>query len=252
VSLADKLDTVVGLFSAGEKVTGSRDPFGLRRAAQGIVKLLADRDDLGVPGHVSIGGLVDRALAGYGQKTAADAPDWSAPLGAFFAERVRHLLERRGASVNEANAIVPVDTPLARVGPARRQAPSRSAPAGAHVGTIPEAGRAVQTGQEHLKGRAGEMSWDELSTYGNGPAEPAEKPLIAHAAGSAHLVTAARQQRKYLDAFTRLADLQPDVSQFFDDVMVMADDPVVRRARLQLMANLRDLVLQLADISEIA
>ena len=76
--------------------------------------------------------------------------------------------------------------------------------------------------------------------------------MIAHAASSAHLVIEARKKREYLDAFTRLADLQPDVTRFFDDVMVMADDPAIRRARLQLMANLRDLVLSLADISEIA
>ena len=240
------------MFSAGEKVTGSRDPVGLRRAAQGIVKLLADREELGVPGHVSIGGLVDRALAGYGQKTAADPADWSAPLGAFFAERVRHLLERRGASVNEANAIVPVDTPLRELDPldARlRLEALRQARTSERFQKLAELFKRVKN---ISKGVQVEMSWDELSTYGNGSAEPAEKPLIAHAAGSAHLVTAARKQRKYLDAFTRLADLQPDVSQFFDDVMVMADDPVVRRARLQLMANLRDLVLQLADISEIA
>jgi glycyl-tRNA synthetase beta chain len=252
VSLADKLDTVVGLFSAGEKVTGSRDPFGLRRAAQGIVKILADRDELGLPGHVTIGSLVQRALAGYGQANAAAAQEWSAQLGTFFAERVRHLLERRGATVNEANAIVPLETSLDDLDPldARLRLDAlRQARTSERFQKLAELFKRVKN---ISKGVQVEMSWDELSAYGSGSAEPAEKPLIAHAAGSAHLVTEARAQRKYLDAFTRLADLQPDVSQFFDDVMVMADDPVVRRARLQLMANLRDLVLQLADISEIA
>ena len=96
------------------------------------------------------------------------------------------------------------------------------------------------------------MSWAEIVDYGNGSSESAEKPLMAHAASTAHLVSEARKERQYLDAFMRLADLQPDVTKFFDDVMVMTDDLVVRRTRLQLMANLRDLVLQLADISEIA
>ena len=102
------------------------------------------------------------------------------------------------------------------------------------------------------KGVTAEMSWSELAEYGATSAEAAEKPLIDHAAGDAHLVSDARTSRKYVDAFARLAELQPDVARFFDDVLVMADEPSVRRARLQLMANLRDLVLQLADISEIA
>ena len=252
VALADKLDTVVGLFSAGEKVTGSRDPFGLRRAAQGIVKLLADRDDLGLPGPVSLGHLVDRARSGYGQTMAADGQDWSAPLGAFFAERVRHLLERRGATVNEANAIVPADTPLSGLDPLEarlRLEALRQARTSEKFQKLAELFKRVKN---ISKGVQVEMSWAEISDYGSGSSEPAEKPLIAHAAGGASVVSDLCRQRRYLEAFTRLANLQPDVSQFFDDVMVMADDPVVRRARLQLMANLRDLVLQLADISEIA
>jgi glycyl-tRNA synthetase beta chain len=113
VSLADKLDTVVGLLRAGEKVTGSRDPFGLRRAAQGIVKILADREALGLPGAAFLGPLVDRAVAGFGDIRSAATPDeWSAQIRSFFAERTRHLLERRGAAPDEVNAIVPLDTPL--------------------------------------------------------------------------------------------------------------------------------------------
>jgi glycyl-tRNA synthetase beta chain len=75
--------------------------------------------------------------------------------------------------------------------------------------------------------------------------------LIAHAAESAELVLRAQRALRYEEALTRLAELQPHVAKYFDDVMVMADDQSIRRARLQLMANLRDLVLQVADISEI-
>ena len=66
VSLADKLDTIVGLFGAGEKPTGSRDPFGLRRAAQGVVKILADLPALGIsPEQAGLFGLLDAASKGY-------------------------------------------------------------------------------------------------------------------------------------------------------------------------------------------
>jgi glycyl-tRNA synthetase beta chain len=250
--LADKLDTVVGLFWAGEKVTGSRDPFGLRRAAQGIVKLLADRDELGLTGHISLGSLVERALEGYGQNRPSDIQDWSIHLRYFFAERVRHLLERRGASLNELNAVVPLEASLDGLDPLEarlRLEALRQARTSEKFQKLAELFKRVKN---ISKGVSSEMTWTEIVEYGNTSPESAEKPLIAHAASSAHLVAEARKQRRYLDAFMRLADLQPDVTRFFDDVMVMTDDPAVRRARLQLMANLRDLVLQLADISEIA
>ena len=253
VSLADKLDTVVGLFRVGEKVTGSRDPFGLRRAAQGIVKILADRDELGLAGPVSMGTLVDLALASYGQRRPAEGvEDWSIHLRYFFAERTRHLLERRGATFDELNAIVPLETSLDDLDPLDallRLDALRQSRTSERFQKLAELFKRVKN---ISKGVAVEMSWTELVEYGNTSGEPAEKPLIAHAAGSAHLVAEARKERRYPDAFMRLADLQPDVTRFFDDVMVMAEDPVVRRARLQLMANLRDLVLQLADISAIA
>jgi glycyl-tRNA synthetase beta chain len=249
VSLADKLDTVVGLFRAGEKVTGSRDPFALRRAAQGIVKILADRVELGVTADPAVGVLVDAALHEYGT-TGAEA-EWAAPLRQFFVERVRHLLEKRGATVEEQNAIVPLDTELRRLDPfdagLRLQA-LRQARTSEKFQKLAELFKRVKN---ISKGVAVEMSWTELSSYEQASTEAAEKPLIVHAAGSAHLVDELLKARKYLDALTRLADLQPDVAQFFDKVMVMTEDPAVRRARLQLMANLRDLVLQLADISEI-
>jgi glycyl-tRNA synthetase beta chain len=251
-SLADKLDTVVGLFWAGEKVTGSRDPFGLRRAAQGIVKLLADRDELGLMAHVSLGALVDRALGGYGQKRSPEAQDWSLHLRYFFAERVRHLLERRGASFDELNAIVPLEASLDGLDPLEarlRLDALRQARTSEKFRKLAELFKRVKN---ISKGVLVEMSWAEISDYGNHSGEPAERPLFVHLAGGAHSVEEARKERRYLDAFMRLADLQPEVARFFDDVMVMADDPVVRRARLQLMANLRDLVLRLADISEIA
>ncbi len=253
VSLADKLDTVVGLFRVGEKVTGSRDPFGLRRAAQGVVKILADRDALGLTGHVSLGALVARALAAYGQQEpAGGVEDWSIHLRYFFAERVRHLLERRGATFDEWNAIVPIETSLDDLDPLEallRLDGLRRSRTSERFQKLAELFKRVKN---ISKGVAVEMSWPELVEYGKTSGEPAEKPLIAHAASSAHLVAEARKERRYLDAFMRLADLQPDVTRFFDDVMVMAEDQAVRRARLQLMANLRDLVLQLADISEIA
>jgi glycyl-tRNA synthetase beta chain len=253
VSLADKLDTIVGLFGAGEKVTGSRDPFALRRAAQGVVKILADRAELGLHASVSVGALVDAALEGLGTAgPAARAEDWFMQLHSFFTERVRHLLERRGAAFDELNAIVPLDRPLHGLDPAD---------ALLRLAALREARRSERFQQLAIlfkrvknisKGVATEMSWSDLQTYSDASVEPAEKPLIAHAASMASTIQAARRERRYLDAFLKLADLEPDVAAFFDDVLIMSEVEAERRARLQLMSNLRDLVLDLADISELA
>jgi len=95
------------------------------------------------------------------------------------------------------------------------------------------------------------MSWEELAAYGAGSSDTPEQALITQAARSAKLVEQAQKELRYDDALMRLAELQPHVAKFFDEVMVMAEEPTKRRARLQLMAKLRDLVLQIADISEI-
>src|SRR5205807_5423535 len=81
VALADKLDTLVGLFAAGEKPTGSRDPYGLRRAAQGVVKILVDFADLAERTEMPAGLLqmIDRAFAAY-SGSLADSPEWRSAL----------------------------------------------------------------------------------------------------------------------------------------------------------------------------
>src|SRR5262249_13145052 len=99
VALADKLDTLVGLFSAGEKPTGSRDPFGLRRAAQGLMKILIDVPFTAelAPG---IDQMVEQALQNYGT-SITPVTGWQSALLDFLAERQSHVFERRGYRVDE-------------------------------------------------------------------------------------------------------------------------------------------------------
>jgi glycyl-tRNA synthetase beta chain len=81
--------------------------------------------------------------------------------------------------------------------------------------------------------------------------EPAEKALAAAIASGAPMIRAAAQRGDYREAFTAVAILQPTVAKFFDDVLVMAEDERLRAARLGLVATMRDLILEIADISEI-
>ncbi|PYR02111.1 MAG: glycine--tRNA ligase subunit beta, partial [Acidobacteria bacterium] len=106
VSLADKLDTIVGLFAAGEKPTGSRDPYGLRRAAQGVMKILVDGAELlQVDVAVDVDQLVEHAYANYGDQLQSPDASWKPALFEFLKEREVHLFERRGFRPDEARAV---------------------------------------------------------------------------------------------------------------------------------------------------
>ncbi len=106
VALADKLDTLVGLFLAGERPTGSRDPFGLRRQAHGVLRLLLDVEALtGVEARPSIGSLLEAARREFGDAVSA-APDADAALETFVRERLESMLEQRGADARNVRAVV--------------------------------------------------------------------------------------------------------------------------------------------------
>src|ERR1700674_2051392 len=105
VSLADKLDTIVGLFAAGEKPTGSRDPYGLRRAAQGVVKILVDLPAVtGLTKSVGVAAPIERAFEEYGGSLKTEGDGWKSAVFEFIAEREQHLLERRGLRHDEIRA----------------------------------------------------------------------------------------------------------------------------------------------------
>jgi glycyl-tRNA synthetase beta chain len=230
VSLADKLDTVLGLLGAGEKATGSRDPFGLRRQMHGIVRVLMDLPDLtGVNREVSL-----RALAG----EAAAAPDFLA----FAVERVRYALEQRGFPLEIVRAATAVDdlAPLR----ARRVADAlRAMRSSAEFQALAVLFKRVKNIARELK--------DPAPLDRGALAEPAEVALLAELDTRRPRVAHAVAQADYKRAFMEISALQPVVDRFFTEVFVMSDDAGLRTARLTLMSELRDLVLALADISEI-
>jgi glycyl-tRNA synthetase beta chain len=240
VSLADKLDSVVGMFSAGERPTGSRDPLGLRRQAQGIVKILADLPELtGIDLRVKLGPLLARAA----QPFNADANAMSA-VGSFIADRLTYLLEQRGFDVRSVRAVLHGD--IAETSPleARRKLEALSQMAGS----------ASLLGVATLLKRVKNISKGVPAPASNPNGmltEPAERALVAALEASAPAIRAAAERSDYREAFASVAALQPTVAKFFDDVLVMAEDEGLRAARVGLVATMRDLILELADISEI-
>ena len=238
VSLADKIDSVLSLMSAGERATGSRDPFALRRQMQGVVKILMDLPEItGVNREVSIGALVSLA-----QQGPADGDGAAQEVVSFAHDRIRYALEQRGFApgvIRSALAGSP-DTPLR----ARRVAEALSALSGS------EDMSALAVLFKRVKNIARELQ--EHGTLARSAlVEPAELALLQELDARHPRVEHAAASADYRQALTDIAALRPAVDRFFTEVFVMADDARLRTARLNLMAALRDLVLRIADISEI-
>jgi glycyl-tRNA synthetase beta chain len=249
VSLADKLDSIVGMFTAGERPTGSRDPLALRRQAQGAVKILADLPELtGIDLRVRLGPVLARAAEPFGPSTPLGAGGESQALLTFMADRLAYLLEQRGFDVRNVRAVM--HGGIEQVSPleARRKLEALAQMSGSDaligVATLFKRVKNITKG---------------ISSVGNGSTapgvrgtEPAEQALAQALAAKGPGIRQAIERGSYKEAFAEIAGLQPVVATFFDDVLVMAEDPEVRTARLGLVAALRDLILELADISEIA
>lgn len=250
VSLADKLDTLAGMFAAGERPTGSRDPYGLRRAAQGLVRVLIDLPELtGVDRGLALGPLVDHA----GQAWEETSAEWRKPLDAFLVDRLRFALEQRGADVRNVRAVT--HHPTAALVPLFTKRLLAVLPE--FTGT--DAFRALAMVFKRVRNIAKNMSDDEferlapdIGALSQIYVEPAEKALVQDVmARRGGILFAAETGAGYRDALASAALYGPTVAKFFDDVMVMTDDPKLRQARLFLMKALEFQILRLADVSEI-
>ena len=233
VSLADKADTLASLFDAGEKPTGSRDPFGLRRQAHGLLKVLVDLPELtGIDRAVAVGQVLD--LSG----------EAGPALRTFVLERARYVLEQRGFDARNVRAVTHGD--VAALSPliARRK-----------LDVLPEFTsspdfRQLATAFKRVRNIARELPPDaseDLSAL----KEAAEIALREEIERRQLAIESAIAAGDYRRAFAEAAKFGPSVDTFFTDVFVMVDDHRLRTARLALMKRLESLILKLADISEI-
>ncbi|HEX7484521.1 MAG TPA: glycine--tRNA ligase subunit beta [Vicinamibacterales bacterium] len=252
LSVADKVDTLVALFAAGERPTGTRDPFGLRRQAHGLLKVLVDLPDLtGLEQAVDLAALrrearaALEALAEPGVELPAATREEADELTTFLAERLRYVFQQRGFTYDEVNAIAAshrgfVDDPHdARL---RLEALHR-------VRTSSDF-EALAVAFKRVKNLSRELKSGPVETLDR-LTEPAEAALLEDFRTRGALLRAAADRRDYLEAF-RLASLfRPAVDRFFTDVFVMVDDVALREQRLTLVWRLHELMQELADISEI-
>jgi len=241
VAIADKLDSVVGMFIGGERPTGSRDPLGLRRQAQGAVKILADLPELtGLDRRITLGPLVARAAEPFGGVGEA-----AAPLKAFLADRLAYLLEQRGHDVRAVRAVMHGDVDKLSPFEARRKLEALSQMAGS------EALQGVASLLKRVKNISKGVASGAMPA-GDALTEPAELALRDAIVAGAGGIRDAAARGDYRQAFSGIATLRPVVAKFFDDVMVMSEDATLREARLRLVASLRELILEIADLSEMA
>lgn len=238
VALADKLDTICGLFSVGQGPTGSSDPFALRRSAIGIVNML----EAGV--NISLAAAIDCSLAAFAEQGVQfDAAAVRAEVVDFFVTRTKVMLRDAGVEADTIDAVLAagVEEPAvigqrayaledARANDAETFDNLATAYARANNLRKPELGSAVDEG---------------LLT------EP-ERPLAAAVAQAEGTVAAALEADSFVAALSELAALRAPIDGFFADVMVMDEDPALRDNRLRLLNRFVAVFANVADFGKMA
>ena len=236
VALADKLDALTGFFGIGQVPTGDKDPFGLRRAALGVLRILME-----TPLPLDLGDLIAHAAGLFPPGLLVG--DFQSALLEFMLERLRGLLRDMDFEPNVIEAVlallptridlVPVKLAAVRAFLALPEAQALAA-ANKRIGNILKKTEAV----------AGEADVELL-------AEPAEKELFAQVNAIAPKLRSLVASEDYEAALLALAGLRGAVDAFFDGVMVMVDEPLTRTNRLALLSQLAGLMNQVADLSRL-
>lgn len=237
VSLADRIDTLAGFFSVGAKPTGSKDPFGLRRAAQGVVQILLNRDKREI--RIGVDRLIDLGIEAYGK---ADVKE---DLVAFFAERVRTILEASqvwqfeydeiAAAMESgwAGSLTDLVDRISAVKAMRTDPNFLSVLDSAkRIANITESHSSTDVDASRLE-HATEQRLNELAD------------VVTTQIGE---LVAGRQYRAALESFAALA---PELETFFKDVMVNVEDQAVRTNRMSLLRKVGGAVMQIADVTKI-
>jgi glycyl-tRNA synthetase beta chain len=240
VAIADKLDTVVGIFAIGQPPTGSKDPFALRRSALGLVRIIIEQQ---LP--LDLHEVLQQAVAALGDKVKLK--DVTSQVFDFMMDRLRAYYHDVGVAPEVFDAV-------------HAQRPTQPydfdcrVRAVNHFLTLPEADSLAAANKRisNILRQAAEKHIAVPSTVDSTRlTEAAEQALAEEIADMETAVIPLFDDRDYEPALASLAGLRATVDQFFDDVMVMVDDSAVRDNRLALLARLRNLFLRVADLSRL-
>lgn len=235
VSLADKMDTLAGFFKIGLKPTGSKDPFGLRRAAQGAVQILLNRDKRQV--RITTQRLFEIAFAAHGTQVTAD-------FIAFFSERIQTILEASawGFAYDEIQAAMQAGWEGELTDLVDRIAAVKAVRDDANFLSVLDSAKRIENiTAGHTSSRV------DVSLL----QEPAEKRLNDLGDLVVTQLDDLIAQREYRRAFESFAGMAPELESFFKDVMVNVDDTRVKQNRMSLLRKIGGAVAKIADVTRI-
>jgi len=235
VALADKLDAIAGMFSIGQQPTGDKDPFGLRRGALGIVRIIVENKL-----SLSLWDLSNAAFEPFSNKTSVD-------LVEFVYERFASYLKDLGFSTLQVDAVLSRNRTQPSLVPKQLEAvkafqalPEAESLAAANKRVVNILRQAKAKGESFANAELGELK------------EPAERALHEAIRSTSEKAKALFDRGDYTGYLTAFSVLKSPIDAFFDSVMVMVDDPTLRRGRLALLRDLRDAMNRVADISKLA
>ena len=239
VALADKLETLVGLFGIGQLPTGDKDPFALRRHALGVIRILVEKN---LP--LDLPALIEAAVPPFGELIDNPVGTHEALLS-FFTDRLAVSLRDQGYSAQEVDAVLALDP--ARLGDVpRRLEAVRAFAALPEAASLAAANKRVGNILKKVEGELPTAIHPELLQ------EAAEQALAAVIAEVQPDADRLFEQHDYTGSLQRLAALKAPVDAFFDDVMVNAEDPALRANRLALLGRLHAAMNRVADLSRLA
>jgi glycyl-tRNA synthetase beta chain len=234
VALADKLETLVGLFGVGEKPTGDKDPFALRRHALGVIRMLIERD---LP--LTVPALIAAAADALAPKPATDE------VTHFVYDRLVGYLRDQGYSAQEVDAVVSVRPPR------WAELPKHLAAVRAFT-ALPESASLAAANKRIANILKKSDAQPAATVDAVRLVEPAERALAGALASVRPLADALFDNGEYTASLRELAVLKAPVDAFFEGVMVNADDPDLRANRLALLAQLHAAMNRVADLSKLA
>lgn len=235
LALAEKIDTLAGIFSVGLIPTGDKDPYALRRAAIGILRILVEN---GLA--LDVAELLDAALAQFSH--AFDKAEIRQKLVGFIFDRLKGFCLDQGFSSDEFEAVLAVN-------PTRPFDFWQRIRAVQNFRALPEAESLAAANKRisNILKKSEQAPAEQIGTL----VEAAEKNLLTAAERSEADIGPLLAEHNYALALSRLAQLRDSVDAFFDNVMVNTDDPALRGSRLALLAKLSNQFLRIADISKL-
>jgi glycyl-tRNA synthetase beta chain len=242
LALADRIDTLAGFFLIDERPTGSKDPFALRRAALGVIRLILDN---GL--RVALRPLFERAVEAYGQ--GGDAAEVGASILAFFADRLRVHMREQGLRHDVVSAVLAVadDDDLVRlVARADALRGFLESDDGANLLTAFRRAANIVRIEEKRDGVSHGGAVDEAVL-----AEDEERALHTKLGEAAEAIAGALTDEDFAAAMAALAALRAPVDDFFDAVTVNADEPELRQNRLRLLSGIGAALATVADFTQI-